>query len=234
MADFYKEEEIALSYDEKRFTGQGGRIIEKREKENVFDILGDVEGKQVLDLGAGTCRYSIELASKGAEVTAVDISPEMLEVGKKKAEKRGVRDKITFVEGDALSTDYEDDSFDIVTAFRLFHLIDDPEALLMEMRRVTKDRVLFDFFNLWSMRIFYNKFMSMDSKLRRKRKLKNMLIRNGFYNIRIKRDFLFPYGLYRFSPRPLPALYNKLGRFLGGRLPFKKLCSVIYMEARKS
>ncbi len=234
MGKFYKEKEIASTYDDKRFTGLGGRIINRREKNNVLNMLGDIEGKKIMDLGAGTCRYSVEFASKGAEVTALDISSEMLGEGEKKAEERGVKDNIEFVQGDAKNTDYDDEEFDIVTSLRVFHVIDDPRALFKEMERLTNDRVLFDFFNLWSARILYNKFLSMDSTLRRKRKLKKLLVKNDFYNIQVKRDFLCPYGLYRFTPSSIPKSYSKIDRTIGKMFPFKKLSSVIYLGGRKS
>ncbi len=234
MVKFYKKGEIASKYDEKRFKGQGGEIIKYKENEIVLGMLGDLKGKKILDLGAGTCRYSIEFADKGAEVTALDISQEMLDEGKRKAEERGVADKIDFVKGNAKETDFEDESFDIVTALRVFHLIDDSKALFNEMKRLTKDKVLFDFFNLWSLRIFYNRFMPMNSKLRRKRKMKNLLVRNGFYNIEIERDFFIPYGLYRKSPSPLPRFYQRLDYLSKKLLPSRRASSVIYLTGRKS
>lgn len=234
MGEFYKEKEIASTYDDKRFKGLGGRIINRREKKNVLNMLGDIEGKKIIDLGAGTCRYSVEFASKGAEVTALDISDKMLEVGREKAEERGVEDNIEFVQGDAKNTDYDDEEFDVATSLRVFHVIDDAEALFREMKRLTNDRILFDFFNLWSKRIFYNKFLGMDSTLRRKKKMKKLLSKSGFYNIEVKRDFLYPYGFYRHTPRPIPRLYNKIDQKMGNTFPLKKLSSVIYLGGRKS
>lgn len=234
MTRFYKKKETASKYDEKRFEGPGGTVIGSRETENVLEMLGDLKGKKLLDMGAGTCRYSIDFALKGAKVTAFDASEEMLKIGRKKAEKAGVKDKINFIEGNALKTDYDDEEFDIVTSLRLFHLIKDKKSLFNEMKRLTNDKVLFDFFNLYSLRIFYNKFLPMNSSLLRKRKMKKMLSKGGFYNIEVKRDFLIPYGLYRFSPSPLPIAYNKLDVTLGKTFPFKKLCSVIYIGGRKS
>lgn len=49
----------------------------------LWDLLGDVQGKNVLDLGCGTGYLSRQLAKKGAEVIAVDLSPNMIEVAKK-------------------------------------------------------------------------------------------------------------------------------------------------------
>lgn len=50
----------------------------KLEEPIVDEMLGDVRGLHVLDLGCGTGRHSIRLANQGAIVTAVDFSPGML------------------------------------------------------------------------------------------------------------------------------------------------------------
>lgn len=50
----------------------------------VKDLLGDVKGKSVLDYGCGTGTFSRFLRSKGAIVTGVDVSENMIEVAKRK------------------------------------------------------------------------------------------------------------------------------------------------------
>lgn len=46
---------------------------------------GNLEGKQILDVGCGTGLLSVKLARKGADVTAIDLSSEMLAVAEKRA-----------------------------------------------------------------------------------------------------------------------------------------------------
>jgi len=78
--------------------------------------------RKVLDLGTGTGDMALYLAAKipDAEVTGYDFSAPMLNVAKKKAERKKINNVI-FVEGDAADILFKDDSFDIVAvsfAFR--------------------------------------------------------------------------------------------------------------------
>lgn len=61
--------------------------------EELFRRFG-IAGKRVLDLGCGTGNVAIPLAKKGYQVTALDLSPEMLDLAEHKAREAGV--KITF------------------------------------------------------------------------------------------------------------------------------------------
>ena len=56
-------------------------------------IIADNYGKRaelILDLAAGTGKMTLELASRGYDMTAVDGSPEMLDIGRMEAQKRGL------------------------------------------------------------------------------------------------------------------------------------------------
>jgi demethylmenaquinone methyltransferase/2-methoxy-6-polyprenyl-1,4-benzoquinol methylase len=97
-------------------------------------------GDAVLDVATGTADVAIEFARRAqpASVTGVDLSPGMLEVGRQKLERAGLRDRIHLVEGDALSLPFAGGSFDAVTiAFGLRNLPDYRRGLA-EMARVLK------------------------------------------------------------------------------------------------
>lgn len=81
-----------------------------------FKVLEDnLEGVEtILDIGAGTGAFSIPLAKKGYKVTHFDISPEMIRLAKENAKDLT---NISFIEGDASSLPFEDDSFDLVICF---------------------------------------------------------------------------------------------------------------------
>ena len=59
-------------------------------------LAGDVAGKRLLCLAAGGGRHSVLFAAAGAQVTVVDLSPQMLELDRKVAAERGL--KITIIQ----------------------------------------------------------------------------------------------------------------------------------------
>lgn len=94
---------------------------------------------KILELGAGTGRYSIALAKEGNSVTAVELAERNLELLRRNAE--GL-DNLTAYQGDAIDLRrFADDSFDMTLVFGpLYHLYEAEErdAALREAVRVTK------------------------------------------------------------------------------------------------
>ena len=67
---------------------------------------------RVLDVAAGTGNASIPAAERGATVTASDLTPELFDAGRRRAEVAGV--ELEWVEGDAENLPFDDESFDVV------------------------------------------------------------------------------------------------------------------------
>jgi release factor glutamine methyltransferase len=65
-----------------------------------LELLGDPAGKACADIGTGTGCLALALAKAGARVTAVDLSPEALDLARANAEALGLAANITFALGD--------------------------------------------------------------------------------------------------------------------------------------
>jgi SAM-dependent methyltransferase len=92
----------------------------------LVEACGIGPGMRVLDVAAGTGNASIPAAQRGAEVTASDLTPELLEAGRRRAEREGVA--LDWVEADAEALPFEDGSFDVVMSsigamFAPFHSV---------------------------------------------------------------------------------------------------------------
>ena len=78
----------------------------------LVEAIGIEPGMRVLDVAAGTGNSSIPAAQKGAQVTASDLTPELLDAGRARAEADGVQ--LEWEVADAENLPFEDESFDVV------------------------------------------------------------------------------------------------------------------------
>ncbi len=78
----------------------------------LVEACGIEPGMSVLDVAAGTGNASIPAAQRGASVTASDLTPELFEAGRRRAESNGV--ELEWVEADAEKLPFGDESFDVV------------------------------------------------------------------------------------------------------------------------
>ncbi|ASJ16112.1 hypothetical protein A3L04_02975 [Thermococcus chitonophagus] len=94
------------------------------------------EKMKILDVGTGTGFLAMRLAELGHEVTGIDISENMIEIAKKKAQKANLQ--IKFIVGDAESLPFRDEKFDGVICRHVLWTLPNPEKALLEFLRVTK------------------------------------------------------------------------------------------------
>jgi ubiquinone/menaquinone biosynthesis C-methylase UbiE len=132
------------------WTGMRGRIGAwlldnplRKPRESAFlgRILGHIQGHEVvLDVGAGSGYFSLPVAKKlsTGKVICLDLSTEMLQRLRRKAEKRGLGDKIDILQTDAASSGLESESVDLAFSNGVFHELPDPEKVLGEILRVLK------------------------------------------------------------------------------------------------
>lgn len=135
---FYNESN-ASTYDQKRFSSPSGKVIDELERLQLsrsIRLLKD--GSKILEIGAGTARFSIDLANRGLAVTALEPSTAMLAKAKEKA--TGLQN-ITFVEAPGEDTGLPSNAFDLVFSTRVLNRLLTKEtavAVIEEKIRVCK------------------------------------------------------------------------------------------------
>lgn len=108
----------------------GGRLV----REVLAD--GPVDGRFVMEIGAGSGRDLIELARLGARGIVLDYSPASLAIVQHKARAQGV--PVMLVRADALRMPFRDGTIDVSFHQGLLEHFRDPMPLLLENARVTR------------------------------------------------------------------------------------------------
>jgi len=126
---FYRQPEVAASYDEQRFGGASGAYVNARELRLVAALLP--AAGVVADVGCGTGRALPALRQRARWLLAFDASLPMLQA----AAGRGA-DRL--VQADAFALPVAAGACDAVTCIRLLFHFDDPVPLLRELRRITR------------------------------------------------------------------------------------------------
>jgi ubiquinone/menaquinone biosynthesis C-methylase UbiE len=126
-ANSINPEEVPVLESFQACTAPEGRYISK--------VLGNVRGKTFLDIGAGAGEASVYFALKGADVTATDLSAQMLKVVGNLA--KFYNTSLQTVVANAEKLPFDDNTFDIVYAGNILHHVNLPKALA-EIQRVLK------------------------------------------------------------------------------------------------
>jgi SAM-dependent methyltransferase len=101
----------------------------------IADQLRAAGARRVLEIGAGTGNYTRELVSLGFDVIALDLSDEMIRIGRAKAAARWIR-------GDACALPIAAGAVDAAAGVNVLHHIDDQNLVLCELRRVVRGAVV--------------------------------------------------------------------------------------------
>lgn len=111
--------------------------IDIKWRRRVVNIVKAARPATVLDIATGTGDLAINLVESGAKaITGLDISPGMLEVGKKKVSQKKLDSTIEMVVGDSENLPFSDHSFDAVTVAFGVRNFENLEKGLAEIYRV--------------------------------------------------------------------------------------------------
>lgn len=139
----------------RRFSGKIGEYFLNVQTKAVLNLLSSWPKARVLDVGGGHAQTAVPLIKHGYDVTVTGSS----EVCKDRLSSFLKSDSFNFKCCDMLNLPFEDNSFDIVLAFRLLPHVNQWQRLISEMCRVSKEAVIVDYpdirsFNIISERLF--------------------------------------------------------------------------------
>ena len=122
--------------EDKRLTRRHGQVEYITSMKYIHDCLQQMEQPKILDVGAGTGRYSVPLSQEGYDVTALELIKYNLGILKSK------KSSVKAYQGNALDLSrFADHSFDLTLVFGpMYHLYtyEDKLQVLKEAKRVTK------------------------------------------------------------------------------------------------
>lgn len=122
--------------EEKRLTRRHGQVEYITSMSYIHECLEGIENASILDVGAGTGRYSVQLANEGYDVSAIELVQHNLGVLKAKGSS------VKAYKGTALKLSrFQDCTFDVTLLFGpMYHLFtfEDKCKALEEAKRVTK------------------------------------------------------------------------------------------------
>lgn len=241
---FYRREANAEDYDQDRFGGTFGHLLQSSEVDLYLSLVGGPH-EAVLDLGAGTGKLSLPLAERCRHVVSTDGSPEMIRITARKAREEGAG--LNAVVCDAHDLCYGDRSFDCVVSSRLLMHLRDWRKAVSELCRVSRGMVVLDFPPLLSssgpgalLRALRTPFMKRQTyRVFWARSVTRELERNGFRVVAVERQWLLPIALHRMlnSPRlslRMEKLFRRLGliRALGAPVTVKAVRETANEEDR--
>lgn len=99
-------------------------------------MVGDVRGKRVLDIGSGYGNTALKLAQQGAIVTSIDIAPKLIEGCKYRAAKHNL--DIEFLVMDATNMSFAPESFDIILGFRTVHHLQNIKKFFADSKKLLR------------------------------------------------------------------------------------------------
>jgi ubiquinone/menaquinone biosynthesis C-methylase UbiE len=141
------------TYDEQRWSSKGGAFTDSAQQRILQTLCGDWVGKRVLEVGAGTARFSIPLLAQGNRMTLADVSSGMLATAQRNIEAAGFAGQVdAYIEQSIYDLPFADNSFDHALSLNVFNHLERPGDALKQLARVIRpgSTLLFNYANLHS------------------------------------------------------------------------------------
>ena len=200
----YANRDVAEGFDALRFSGPVGQFLLHSQDAVLREALSPLSGRRVVDVGTGTGRAALGLASQGARVIGLDASAEMLTVARTRANAAGLT--AAWGLADAHHLPLASQSVDAAVCLRvLMHAID-WRTCVAELCRVSRSRVVIDFPSARSAAAIES--AARRAKQRRgepveayrvlnERDVTAALASNGFRVVLVRRQFVLPIALHK-------------------------------------
>lgn len=132
-ADYLLYTRSAGEYDRVRFRGMAGNWGHRRQLAALRSLCGDWRGKRVLEIGCGTGRITEAIASWGADVTATDITCEMIDVARARFQGCDVPGTVEFRVMSVFEIDVDLSSYDYVIMINVLGRLSEPGRAIKEI-----------------------------------------------------------------------------------------------------
>jgi ubiquinone biosynthesis O-methyltransferase len=194
-----------------------GAITERLEGRLILELVGEVSGRTVLDIGCGDGEFAFELARRGAIVTGIDASAAMIEAAKDGARQRHAN--IAFQVASAEQLPFPAEQFDIVTAVTILCFVEDATPVFREIARVLRPggRLVIGELGKWSawaavrrMRAWLGSRLWRQGRFRTARELRDLAEQAGL-TVETVRGAIF-YPRWNLAARLLARCDPMLGR----------------------
>ncbi len=204
ISRFSETADIETSSDEyaRRFLGKVGEYFLQVQSKITLNLLKPYSNATVLDVGGGHAQLAVPLVEHGYQV----IVSGSADVCRKKLDRYLPSNSFEYLSCDMLDLPFEDNSFDVVMAFRLLPHVKRWPRLISEMCRVSRNIVIFDYPDTRSFNLLYGMFFhakraleknTRPFRLFRRGELFEVLGKHSFGKPVLKPQFFIPMVMHR-------------------------------------
>lgn len=190
-----------------RFSGPVGEYFLDVQAQLTLELLRDLPGASVLDVGGGHGQLTTPLATNGYDVTVSGSAA----VCRARLDKYCTKGSFTYITCDCLTLPFADNQFDVVMAFRLLPHAAQWQRLIKEMCRVAGKAVIFDYPDKRSANILYDLLFDLKKNMEgntrtytlfSRKEIRDTLAVNNFAVRQFRPEFFVPMVVHRKLKNP--------------------------------